>query len=202
MTDYNTFLNAKLSTASQTGFEVNPEWLGTPEPKYAFQPHIVKWSLRCGRAGIYASYGKGKTYMQLKWADCVAKYTGDRVLILAPLAVAEQTVQEGEKFGIRVEYAESGDEALKSTSPIIITNYDRLDKFESAIASGEFSSAALDECFPHNTLIDVIEDGKLTQKEISNDISLPFLTNAIESELGGTWKHQKSWFPQCDGGFN
>ncbi len=143
--NYSDFLQAKLSTASQTGFEVNPQWLGKTEPKYAFEPHIVQWSLRCGRAGVYASYGKGKTWMQLKWADCVAKHTSDRVLVLAPLAVAEQTVQEGEKFGVRVEYAESGDEALKSTSPIIITNYDRLDKFESAIASGEFKYPALDE---------------------------------------------------------
>ena len=144
-TTFESFLLAKLPKASQTGFDLPLEALGKTNPKYAFQPHIVQWSLRCGRAGIYASYGKGKTFMQLKWADAVAKHTGDRILILAPLAVAEQTVQEGGKFGVRIEYAESGDEALKSTSPIIITNYDRLDKFEPAIEQGHFKYPALDE---------------------------------------------------------
>lgn len=92
-----------------------PPWL------FDFQRELVEWSLRKGRAAIFADCGMGKTPMQLAWADAVARETGRPVLILTPLAVTSQTVREGEKFGVEVrrlgELAGAG---------VYVTNYERL----------------------------------------------------------------------------
>jgi hypothetical protein len=72
--------------------------------------------------------------MQLQWAQNVP----GPVLILAPLAVAEQTVEEGAAIGLRVEHHKEQPEAVPK---ITITNYERLHKFDPA----EFSGVVLDE---------------------------------------------------------
>ena len=67
---------------------------------FDFQRDIVTWALRKGRTSLFCDCGLGKTPMQLEWA----KHVPGKVLILAPLAVAQQTVREGKKFGIEVRY--------------------------------------------------------------------------------------------------
>jgi hypothetical protein len=104
-----------------------------------FQRDIVLWALRRGRAAVFAGTGLGKTLMQLTWADAVARHTGGRVLILTPLAVAQQTVAEAAKFSIGgVAYAKSQEEA---DGRIVVTNYDRFERFNVA----EFAAIVLDE---------------------------------------------------------
>ncbi|MFX5570843.1 hypothetical protein ABTD96_21205, partial [Acinetobacter baumannii] len=71
---------------------------------FDFQSVIVQWALRKGRAAIFADTGLGKTGMQLVWAQHVADHTDGDVLILAPLCVAHQTVNEGRKFNVSVHY--------------------------------------------------------------------------------------------------
>lgn len=104
-----------------------------------FQRDIVKWALAQGRCAIFAGTGLGKSLMQLSWADAVRNHTKKNVLILTPLAVAHQTVKEAKKFGIAsVEYAsDNGD--IKSS--IVVTNYDRVEKFD----MGQFSAVVCDE---------------------------------------------------------
>src|SRR5260370_11330496 len=67
---------------------------------FNFQQAITERSLRKGRFAIFCDCGLGKTPMQLEWAHRIP----GRVLILAPLAVAQQTGREGRKFGIDVLY--------------------------------------------------------------------------------------------------
>lgn len=95
---------------------------------------MVRWALRKGRAAIFADTGLGKTIMQLAWAQ----HAGARVLILAPLGVARQTVREGQRWGIGVEYRRSGADAADG---ITITNYEMLPHFNPA----EFDAVVLDE---------------------------------------------------------
>lgn len=105
------------------------------------KPHqhmLAQWALRRGRAAIFADTGLGKTRMQLAWANAVAEHTGRDVLILAPLAVAQQTAEEGLQVGVKVNHARS-DADLKSG--VNITNYDRLHLFDSE----RFSGVVLDE---------------------------------------------------------
>ena len=83
---------------------------------FEFQKDIVRWALKKGRAAIFAECGLGKTLMQLSWADEIHKHTGGKILILAPLAVAPQTKDEGEKFGISVNICESQDDVIDGIS--------------------------------------------------------------------------------------
>lgn len=105
---------------------------------FDFQRVIVQWALRRGRAAIFADTGLGKTLMQTSWADSVCRHTGGDVLIVAPLCVAHQTVDEAAKFGISVNYTRS-QEGIKSG--INITNYEMLDKFD----MDSFAGVVLDE---------------------------------------------------------
>ncbi len=98
MSAYAEFLESKLVSDPATGLSDVPT---LPAGLFPFQHDLTSWALRRGRAAIFADTGLGKTAMQLAWADAVAKHTGKPVLIFAPLAVAQQTVREGEKFGIK-----------------------------------------------------------------------------------------------------
>lgn len=105
------------------------------EHLFAYQRDLVRWALRRGRAAIFADTGLGKTAMQVEWArQCSAH---GRVLILAPLAVAEQTVREGARFGVDVRYLRSDDPSAR----IAITNYEMLEHFDPAA----FVAVVLDE---------------------------------------------------------
>jgi len=101
---------------------------------FEFQRDIVEWALRRGRAAIFADCGMGKTLMQLAWA---ANVPGD-VLILAPLSVAQQTVREGVKFGVDVQYCRDKTEI---NNRIVITNYEMLNHFDTS----RFNAIILDE---------------------------------------------------------
>lgn len=99
---------------------------------FDFQRDIVRWCLRKGRAAIFADCGLGKSFMQLEWARQIP----GKVLILAPLAVAPQTVREGKKLGIEVVYARQSVDAQ-----ITITNYEMLDHFRVS----DYAGIVLDE---------------------------------------------------------
>jgi superfamily II DNA or RNA helicase len=121
--DYASFIASKRVVAPAAGFEPGP----MAAPLFPFQRHVVAWALRRGRAALLEDTGLGKTIQELEWARQVAAHTGRQVLILAPLAVAQQTVREGDKFGLPVAYAK--DQAGASGS-VVITNYERLDRFD------------------------------------------------------------------------
>lgn len=134
MSDYSEFLSKKKQSNVVAGFDVGDIDYGL----FDFQQAIVKWACKRGRAGIFADTGLGKTAMQLAWADQVMRETGGRVLILAPLCVAQQTVAEGSRIGVDVEYARKGDDAK---GRIVITNYEMMDHFNPA----DFVGVVLDE---------------------------------------------------------
>ena len=129
MSDYAAFLAGKTQAGADTGFD--PVWL--PSFLFDFQSALVEWAVRKGRAAIFADCGLGKTPMQLVWAENVAEHTKGRVLILTPLAVAWQTVEEAEKFGIEAHYSKDG---RPSPGGITVTNYERLHLFDPADYTG------------------------------------------------------------------
>lgn len=130
--DYTEFLERKVTVDPDTGIEVP----GVLNPKlFPFQRDLTRWALRRGRAAIFADCGMGKTPMQLVWAEHVP----GPVLILAPLAVAAQTVREGRKFGVGVEYVR--DQPKDLNGGVYITNYEMLGHFEAS----EWAGIVLDE---------------------------------------------------------
>lgn len=122
MSDYATFLDRKTQDYDDAGFE--PVWM--PDFLFDFQRSLVEWALRKGRAAIFADCGMGKTPMQLVWAQNVVRHTNGRVLIVTPLAVTWQTVEEAHKFGLEAHYSRDG----HPLGDITVTNYDRLHLFD------------------------------------------------------------------------
>lgn len=132
-TTYAEFLVGKRRIVHDAGRPADPAEV---HPSlFDFQRDIVLWALRKGRAAIFADTGLGKTRMQVEWA----RLTGERCLILAPLAVAQQTIREAAALGVTVTYARHQGEA--PAGGITITNYERLDRFDHS----SFGAVVLDE---------------------------------------------------------
>jgi len=136
MDAYRSFLQAKRVETGTTGIEVSPSELHTK--LFPFQRIVVQRALGKGRSAIFADCGLGKTYMQLVWANVVHQRSGGDVLILAPLAVASQTVSEGEKLGIVVHACRSQADVRPGLN---ITNYEMLSHFNAS----HFAGVVLDE---------------------------------------------------------
>lgn len=107
---------------------------------FPFQRAITAWAVRKGRAAVWADTGLGKTRMQVEWCRLLTRDAG-RALILAPLAVAQQTIAEAASIGVRVDYVHGQDEADASDSRIVICNYDRLHRLDPTA----YTAVALDE---------------------------------------------------------
>jgi hypothetical protein len=133
--DYSTFLATKSPAAPASGFHEAPPLPAALKP---FQAAITAWALRRGRAAMFEGTGLGKTIQQLAWANAVVYREQAPVLVLTPLAVAEQTVAEAAKFRIPgAAYARD----WRGSSRITVTNYERFDKFRIE----DFAGIVLDE---------------------------------------------------------
>src|SRR5690625_5750756 len=119
--EYKDFLESKRFTQELAGFDIDRNDLHPT--LFEFQKDIVIWALKKGKAAIFAGTGLGKTLMQLEWARQVHENTGNNVLILAPLAVASQTVREAMKIDLSVTHIRQ-DKTV--TDGINITNYEQL----------------------------------------------------------------------------
>lgn len=136
MSDYQSFLAAKSVVAPPVGITGE---MPLPSAMKPFQRDITRWALRRGRAALFEGTGLGKTFQELAWARAVADHEDAPVLLLAPLGVAFQTVEEASKWGVRsVAYAKSGTDIA---SQIVVTNYERFEQFDIS----QFGGIVLDE---------------------------------------------------------
>jgi len=124
--NYQEFLQRKVKRIELSGFDVEEKTLN--QKLFDFQRYIVKRALKQGRFAIFADCGLGKTLMQLEWAYQVAKQTNKPVLILCPLAVKGQTIQEAVKFNVDM-------------TNIVVENYDQIEN----INASNYSGVVLDE---------------------------------------------------------
>lgn len=136
--NYQEFIDSKQLILESSGFEVDRATIN--QNCFEFQKDIVRWALAKGRACIFADCGLGKTLMQLEWARQIVDHEGKdtKVLIVAPLAVCEQTKNEGIKFGIESKVVASDDEVEPG---INITNYEKIHNFDTSV----FTGVVLDE---------------------------------------------------------
>lgn len=123
---YAEFIEAKRIRHPATGLTVERSQLSAH--LFGWQADVVMWALRKGRACLFEDCGLGKTIQQLEWARLVP---GD-VLILTPLAVAEQTAREAAKFGIAAGVSNDGTKRGKVT----IANYEKMHKFDLSTFGG------------------------------------------------------------------
>jgi len=134
--NYTEFLESKKKTIVNSGFDIDESELN--KHLFPFQKFIVKRALKAGKYAIFADCGLGKTFMQLEWASQVVSNTGEPVLILCPLAVSGQTINEGDRFGYTVS---RNIKDAKSMAGIYISNYEQLENIDCSV----FSGVVLDE---------------------------------------------------------
>jgi len=151
--EYTEFLKHKTKSHQLTGFDIEESDLN--KNLFPFQKFIVKRALKSGKYAIFADCGLGKTLMQLEWANQVSIQTSKPVLILAPLAVKGQTIQEASKFGISLEF-------------IDIQNYEQLDNIDCSIYGGVvLDESSILKNFEGSTKKLIIENFKNTQYKLA-----------------------------------
>lgn len=119
---YRKFLESKAQDGTFTGFK--PVWM--PSFLFDFQAANTEWHIEKGKSAGFQDCGMGKTIQELVWSENVVRYTNKPVLMLTPLAVAQQTVREAAKFGIEAYRSSDG----RWKPGINVTNYERLHYFK------------------------------------------------------------------------
>ncbi|WP_214103190.1 DNA methyltransferase [Acrocarpospora catenulata] len=121
MTTYTEFLEAKAALAATSGLDVD---LSEVHP--VLKPHqrdAVVWAVRGGRRAVFASFGLGKTLIQLEIVRLVlAKLGRGRGLIVLPLGVRQEFVRDARLLGLEVRFIRTVTEA--SAGGIYLTNYE------------------------------------------------------------------------------
>jgi hypothetical protein len=121
-TSYELFLARKTRTVQPLGEHVDTS--DVHPLLHPWQARIVQWAVRTGRCALWEDTGLGKTFQQLEWA----RLSGDTALIVAPLAVSQQTIREAAKLGIDARYVRSGGQI---TGPgVWVTNYEMAERFD------------------------------------------------------------------------
>jgi DNA modification methylase len=128
--NYSDFLKQKQKQVIHSGFDISESELNPM--LFDFQKFTVKRALKAGKYAIFADTGQGKTPMQLEIAKQVFLFTGKPVLILAPLAVTGQTIEQGTKFNVEV---------CRLSGNIQIANYEQIDNIDCS----KFGCICLDE---------------------------------------------------------
>lgn len=160
--NYQEFIESKRMKVKETGIDLKNDELNPL--LFDFQKEVVKRALKLGKCAVFADCGLGKTFIQLEWANKVVKNTQKPVLILCPLAVAEQTIQEKNKFNIDSEISKfKNNEEIKTQ--IYITNYEQLDNINCNL----FSGIVIDESSILKSF-----SGKIRNKIIDSFAKTPF----------------------------
>lgn len=131
MSSYDDFLASKQPATTTDGPTVSKD--AVHPMLHPWQIELVQWAVHVRRAAIWADTGLGKTLMQLEWA----RLSGSTCLIVAPLAVCQQTVREAAKLDIDLAYSRGA-----VTGPgLWITNYEMVHHFDPDV----FDAVVLDE---------------------------------------------------------
>ncbi len=130
MLNYFDYLKTKKETV-----EANPiKFDEIHDSLFPFQKDVCEHLLKIGRGAAFLDTGLGKTILQCEWA----RHIPGEVLIIAPLAVAQQTVKEAKKhLGLVIGYSKDG----TVTERVTITNYERFHNFDCS----RFKGVVLDE---------------------------------------------------------
>lgn len=138
--DYRAFLEGKIKVAEASGIEIDRDeinpWL---------KPHaraIVHWALRGGRRAIFASFGLGKTGMQLEILRLVKKHVGGPVLAVIPLGVRQEFFRDARSLGLTLKFIRRADE-IDPAVDVHLTNYETVR--DGKLDPSLFVAASLDE---------------------------------------------------------
>lgn len=134
--DYNDFLKSKRLTIKNVGFKISNKDVNSI--LFDYQKDIVRWCVFLGKSAIFAATGMGKTLMQLEFANQIVRLAKCKVIILAPLAVSRQTIEEAKsKLNVHVANLRYKEEI----ESINIINYEQIENIDCT----QFDCVVLDE---------------------------------------------------------
>lgn len=142
--DYMGFLGAKQLVAPSVGITVSHDKLHRSLMPH--QHHTALWALHRGRAAVFFDRGLGKTRLGLEYGRALInrsieeRLKGFRVLVICPLAVVDEFIQEGHEIQYLPKYA-ADQTAVTRSRGIWLTNYERADRFD----ANQFDAVILDE---------------------------------------------------------
>ena len=142
--NYQEFLNSKIIQAPISGFTVKPE-----EINPALLPHqrdAVMWALNGGRRAIFASFGLGKTAIQIEFCHQCVKRFGGKALIVLPLGVRQEFTNDAVNILGYDEprYVRNMEEIdAQPDGTVLLTNYERVR--DGNIDPTVFAAVSLDE---------------------------------------------------------
>lgn len=131
---YEEFLLKRKRSIEDHGFLIPEEKINSK--LFDFQRYAVRKALQYGRYALLEECGLGKTFQQIEWSRLMVEQTNEPSLILAPLGVSGQTIEEAKKLGVEISRVGS-----KSFNKIYITNYEQIDNIDFS----KFGSIVLDE---------------------------------------------------------
>lgn len=145
---YRQFIEEKILSTPSTGFDVWGDLMHASNLPH--QSDIIKWAAKGGRRAIFASFGLGKSQMQLQLMNlcnwnrlCNEKKSDFRGLIICPLGVKQEFKKDAKRLDMQIEYVRNMDEVRNCKTPYMITNYERVR--DGNIDPSYFTFASLDE---------------------------------------------------------
>jgi hypothetical protein len=142
---YREFIRSKITLAKDHGVSVAP---GSIHPM--LKPHqrdVVEWACRGGRRAIFASFGLGKTVMQLEIMRHILAGQPGQGLIVCPLGVRQEFFKDAQKLDVKLRFVRSDEDLLQQDAfgepRILITNYESVR--EGKLDVSRFVVSSLDE---------------------------------------------------------
>lgn len=137
--DYAAFLARKMRLDHACGFRVELDDINP-----ILKPHqrlIVQWAVEGGRRAIFASFGLGKSVMQLEALRLTLAKAGGRALIICPLGVRQEFRRDAAMLGVEVTFIRRIEEA--GGTGIYLTNYETVR--DGKLDPNAFTAVSLDE---------------------------------------------------------
>ncbi len=131
--EYKEFLKTKNNRIIAVGKEIDKKQIN--KILFDYQKDVVQWACKKGKCAIFLDTGLGKTFILLEYA----RLLNEKTLIISPLSVARQTVNEAKKINIELKYIRNQNEITDNL--LFITNYEMIDNFDFSI----FNTIILDE---------------------------------------------------------
>lgn len=140
MSTYDDFLKGKIKLAHIGGFEADKTLLNP-----ILKPHqidIAHWAIQGGNRAIFASFGLGKSVMQIEWLQKITMLAGGNGLIIAPLGVRQELIRDAKMLGYDLHFIRSESD-MREGQTLFITNYETVR--EGKLNVNIFTAVSLDE---------------------------------------------------------
>lgn len=138
--NYDDFIRRKVVIAREDGLQLDVADINPLLKDH--QKLIVQWMVRGGRRACFASFGLGKTMIQLEAVRLTRQAAGGLGLIVIPLGVRQEFTRDAGVLGIRTKFIRRIEE-VEDEETIYLTNYETIR--DGKLDPQVFTVASLDE---------------------------------------------------------